>query len=1536
MASKVNVKFVAILVGALVLLAGGVGGAAMFVLFKSAKDLAAQGDSFMKANNAVEAEKAYAKAVNKEPTNADYLRKWRDALAGVVPKTQTLFDAKYPQHAMVRQRLASLLRTDVAAHRDYLDALMEMLGAGYNRNLCEKIAQETTDALAQFGETKLPNADADVLKRYRAMANLRIMTEARNLKPEAEQQIKNDFEAAIAADPADVDSVIGLQTWYLYQADMAIRGERLDEGNKLAEQGRQIVRDFRAKDPNEPKSALAEVGWLLTDARRQAQAMTNASDRRTLADQLRTNAEKGLNEANKVFEAIEPSKIDAASVSQFAFLELSMDDSGKLTRSRAALDRALKARPQDAALLMGKAEAETLAREFDAAIATLQQVRDLPAPAISVQGRLLWYRKNEALFRQAAICLRAWEYASDTDEAKLKKTRADWLEKAKARRGELAKIEPEGSVRLQFVDGKIKLAEEDYLNAQRLLTSYLTSVGEQDADALFAAAKASAQLNQPGKARELLEKCLSLNPGNITALLLLGEVEIRLRNVPRAKELYQMAAQMLPNNETIQKRLLTIEQELGEKEVTDPVAKVVAEARRKQEAGDEKGAQAALETGMTSLNYPRELTMRVVNLKMGVTDLDSAKSVLEKAIGAAKDRPEDLTVFKNAMAVLSAGDPTKARLEALEQAKDIPPAQKALQRAMILENGGEVHKAAAQEAWALLAKDFADDSMVIESMFIKSLREKKLADAKAWSDKAIARNLDTYDGVTFKARLMASEGNRRGAIGLLEGGMSKYNYNVEALRVLSGMQAEEGRTNDAVTTMKKALDLRPDDGTSILQYSATLQAAARGDEALKVMRESAKLLPADPNVRDEWLRLEGTAGDREAALTERMKDAARDPMNRAYKVQIAALNVDLRRFDEARKRIDDVRKTQDGPDMVQIDAAWHYDQANVLGAEKVFRDYAEKVKSEADGPARQADALMGLARFMAPRNQGRIAVKALEEARANQDPKVLPADRMLSELYLDQNEIDKAIESLRRVLEAGKDAPEDGVRLRLAEALITARRFDEGEKEIEKLSAEARDGVVAQMLRADAAHARGDDAKALDILNKAVTTFPTSAGVFLKRAQLAIDQRKHNADTLADLDQAAKLDPRMWQAHQLRAVVFERTGRREDMINAMKSVLQIRPEYDEVLGMVIRELVKMDRDDEASSLADDVARRRGGMGAFYASLGDLFDSLKRPDRARAFYKLAFTNDNRSSHAVRYINAVLSQKPPNLTEAELVLTKVQDRINKDPELLLGRAAIRKARGSMPDARRDASASMKLIPVESVPAMQNWFNSAFTLLGGPEAIGALDAMSKDPTVNQDWLTFFRSRLMADRKDNKETMEKGLEGMMKLAKESKIAPLAALARSEHAGRLYLAGDFPRAEAAMREIIAAKPDDAETLNNLAYLLGKDLKKPEDALPFARKAVEIRPKSPETLDTLGMVLMESGKHQEALDVLLRAIGMPSSPGTQVTILQHMAETQFKLEKVDEAKATLTRAKNLAETSDSLTEASQKAEMERLEQLIGK
>lgn len=1530
MAAKVNTKFVAILVGALVLLAGGVGAAAYLVIFKSAADLAKQGDTLMATGKPTEAEKAYSKAVNKDATNLAYLKKWKESLEALTPQSQTLFDSKYPQYTLVRKKIADLQRTDVQAHKDHLDVYLQtMENAGYSRQFAESLVQAATDALAQFANAKEGDS-SEALRRYRALANLRILTESKNLKDTEIEAIKDDFEAALKADPSDVDSVIGLHNWYVYKADFALNNQqRMDEAIEWAEKGRNVVREFRAKDPKEPRTAMLELGWMLSDAKRQASSLNKFEDRKQVAEQLRTNSAKKLDEVAAVFSSLDPKEINASSLAQFAYLEMQLDDSGKLPRSRAVLEKALAAQPENAALLISKAEADAIARDYDSAIATLEKVRNLPNPRLGVAGRLLWYRKSDALFRQAALALKAFEVATDPDQTKEKKLKADWLERAKTKRAELAKIEPEGSIRMLFVDGKLKLAQEDYVGAQQLLLTYLSMVNDSDADALVAAANASFRLNQPGKSRELLARALQLSGANVQAIVMLAEVELRLKNTADALEWYKRAEQLLPDNEAIRARRKAVEVELGQGTSDDPVTIVLAEAKKRRDLGDDKGALQVLQDGAIKTKYDIRITQALVSQSTAANDVEGAKAIVRKALEVNPDETQKKNL-QNFLTILDSPDVVLARIEAIKLNPNLSDVDSKVMQLTVYSNGGEKYNDQAQALAVELEQKYPDEPIVMETLFLRALRDKKLDVAQQFSEKAIARNVDKYDGATFKSRLLAAQGRRPEAIAALTQASQRFNFNVEAWRVLAALQLEEGKTADAATSMQKALALRPDDETSILQYSATLQAAGKPDDALRLMQEKVKLLPDSIVLRDEWLRLEGTYGDKEATYNERLRDLARNPDNRTYQVQAAALSTDLRRWDEARKRIDAVRKKEDGLDIVLIDATWSADQSDLAGAEKTLRDYASKVKGEKDGNDRAGEALMALARFMVARGRPDRAVAALEEARPYQDPKRMQVDRMLAELYLDMAETDKAIAALRAILDASKDAPDDTVRLRLTEALIQARRFDDAEKELTLLSKEGQEGPVAMLLRADTQMGRGNQKAAMETLDKAVTAFSNNAGVFMKRAQASIEAKRNITDILADLDQALKLDPRLWQAHQLRAVVYQSQGRKSDVVNEIKAILRIDPSQDEVLGLGIRMLCADDRDDEAVSLAEDVAKRRGAPGTLYANIGDLFDMIGRRNRAVAFYRTAVSTDSRTAHIVRYVNALLAQKPPNTTEAENTLKKVQDRIAKDPELLLARAGVRQALNQVSEARKDVAASMKLLPENQAEAMQTWFQTGYRLLGPKELGVTLDAMAKEGS-NPDWIAFFRARILAD---NKATLQAGLDAIKQVSESTSNPGLASLSAREYSGRLYLAGDYEGAAAAMKALIAKDPTDADTLNNLAYLLGKDLHRPKDAIEYAQKAADLKPKSPEVLDTLGLLYLLTDNLPEAQKVLEHAIAISASPSTQVTILLHLCELEIKQNKRDEAKSTFGKARTLFQQVQGLTQDQQKEDLLRLEKLL--
>ncbi len=74
--------------------------------------------------------------------------------------------------------------------------------------------------------------------------------------------------------------------------------------------------------------------------------------------------------------------------------------------------------------------------------------------------------------------------------------------------------------------------------------------------------------------------------------------------------------------------------------------------------------------------------------------------------------------------------------------------------------------------------------------------------------------------------------------------------------------------------------------------------------------------------------------------------------------------------------------------------------------------------------------------------------------------------------------------------------------------------------------------------------------------------------------------------------------------------------------------------------------------------------------------------------------------------------------------------------------------------------------------------------------------------------------------------------------------------------------------------EMLKVLPEDSQTLNNLAYLYAEDLKDPNSALPYGKRAMELAPGNPSILDTYGWILVQIGRPKDALTILSRAVNM--------------------------------------------------------------
>jgi tetratricopeptide (TPR) repeat protein len=125
---------------------------------------------------------------------------------------------------------------------------------------------------------------------------------------------------------------------------------------------------------------------------------------------------------------------------------------------------------------------------------------------------------------------------------------------------------------------------------------------------------------------------------------------------------------------------------------------------------------------------------------------------------------------------------------------------------------------------------------------------------------------------------------------------------------------------------------------------------------------------------------------------------------------------------------------------------------------------------------------------------------------------------------------------------------------------------------------------------------------------------------------------------------------------------------------------------------------------------------------------------------------------------------------------------------------------------------------------------------------------------------------------------------------------------------------GDYQAAMEQFRTVLAARPDDPEALNNLAYLLAEHANQTTEALKYAQRAKELVPDSAEYSDTLGWVLYRQGLYPMAVKELERATAKQSS----VTSQYHLAMAYAKAGDWNRGRAVL---KTALERNPKLPEA---------------
>lgn len=128
------------------------------------------------------------------------------------------------------------------------------------------------------------------------------------------------------------------------------------------------------------------------------------------------------------------------------------------------------------------------------------------------------------------------------------------------------------------------------------------------------------------------------------------------------------------------------------------------------------------------------------------------------------------------------------------------------------------------------------------------------------------------------------------------------------------------------------------------------------------------------------------------------------------------------------------------------------------------------------------------------------------------------------------------------------------------------------------------------------------------------------------------------------------------------------------------------------------------------------------------------------------------------------------------------------------------------------------------------------------------------------------------------------------------------------------YLMKEFEKSDKSFEEALKLDADNTYVLNNYAYYLSLRNFNIETAEKLSRRANELKPNNANYMDTYAWIFFQQKKYSQALEWLNNAVKLSQSP----TLIEHLGDALFQMNKPEEALKEWIRAKDLGNKSDKL------------------
>ena len=843
---------------------------------------------------------------------------------------------------------------------------------------------------------------------------------------------------------------------------------------------------------------------------------------------------------------------------------------------------------------------------------------------------------------------------------------------------------------------------------------------------------------------------------------------------------------------------------------------------------------------------------------------DAVSAVIQLKASLQKDPKSAATRLLLGRALMEAGDPAGAIVElgkVLEQRPDDPQALPLLARTLLMSNGAQ--KLVSRYGQTKLTDPQAQAAL-------------QTALATAWSglgdnvraqatlDAALAAVPQHSPALVLRARLAATAGRPDEALALVEAALARDASSVEGWllkgELLTHVKNDSAGAIDAFTRALAA------DAAFVPAHLALITERLKAGDIAQAKAQADKLRAAKP----------------------------RHPQTLYVDARLALIDRDLKTARERTQQL--LRMAPSHVGVLQLAAAIEAQAGWMLLAES----YLQK--------ALQIDPALPLAR----RNLAQIHLRLGQPQKALQliEPLVQPDSRDADALALaGEARLQSGDASAAEVLyqRAARLSPSDA-RVRTALAMMNLARGDAETAfaQLEVIAADTRD-TAADMAILSARLKRGETDAALRALDAMERKQPGSATVAELRG-LVHSERREFAAARAALEKALQLEPARYSATARLAALDVKQGQPAQARKRLEGTIAADPR-NFAARMALASLM----DESGSGLAEMRDLLAQGIKAAPTETGPRLQLLELLIAKRQF-KEALTAAQEAIAALPDDPAVLDslgRAQALAGESQQATSTFRRLASIDPKATLPQlrlADLYKSTGN-----REAAVASLRRALEIDPDLEGAQGRLIDILvadnRAPEALALAQAMQqRAPTTAAGYLFegAIHQRLKAPEAAMR-ALRNGLERatakselasathrlLLTGSKETEAESFANRWLKEHPGDVGFTAavanaalvrkQLPRAEALLREIVAARPTDAQALNNLAWVTAT-LGKP-GAIQFAQRALDQRPNQPLFMDTLAMALAAEKQVAEALSLQKRAVAlMPAEKNLRMNL----------------------------------------------------